>query len=76
MKEKPIRKEIITLIEQELNNIIQLGQELKKYKDKNSQLYRRAKGSVLHDFYNSCERIFKMEIEQVLLGGTKNFLTV
>ncbi|MCD6220454.1 hypothetical protein J7K43_08745 [Candidatus Calescamantes bacterium] len=65
MKEKPIRKEIITLIEQELNNIIQLGQELKKYKDKNSQLYRRAKGSVLHDFYNSCERIFKIILKEI-----------
>lgn len=65
MKNESIAKEIISLVEKELHNITELIQELKKYKDKNSKLYRRAKGSVLHDFYNCCERIFKIISKEI-----------
>ncbi|OGC39206.1 hypothetical protein A2Y85_00320 [candidate division WOR-3 bacterium RBG_13_43_14] len=57
-KEKFEKNEIIRLIQEELKNIDQLQRELVNYHG-NTHLYRRAKGSILHDFYNICERIFE-----------------
>lgn len=50
-------KELRVFIEEELKNIFQLVSEMKDCKEE-SRLIRRAKGSILHDFYNSVERIF------------------
>lgn len=64
------KKQLQALVEAELNNINQLLIEMDGYKKHNSKLYRRAKGSILHDFYNACERIFK-EITHRINGGIK-----
>jgi len=61
------RKEIISLVEEELNKIRLLLKEMADYKG-NTRLYRRAKGSILHDFYNACERIFAI-IARRINGG-------
>lgn len=61
--------EIKTLIVTELKNINLLREELDKYLEKNTPVYRRAKGSILHDFYNACERIFKIIIR--IIDGDK-----
>ena len=45
------------LIKKELSVIKELEKELLSYKNKKEA--KRAKASVLHDFYNACERIFK-----------------
>lgn len=53
-------KEFKIEIEEELNNIDRLKKELKealKIREKFNN--RRQIGSILHDFYNCCERIFK-----------------
>lgn len=63
MKKNP-KKEVVSLIEEELNNISQLQTELSECKG-NSRILRRAKGSILHDFYNACERIFEIIVNQI-----------
>lgn len=65
-KEKE-KREIISLIEEELNRIDELLAELTQCKD-NTRIFRRAKGSILQDFYNASERIFKI-IARRLNGG-------
>jgi len=56
-------KEIKELIVAELSNIDRLKDELKQYVSDAEA--RRAKGSILHDFYNICERIFKLIAKEV-----------
>ena len=51
------RFDIESLIERELDNIEKLIKEIEQYN--NEPGAKRLKGSILHDFYNSCERIFK-----------------
>lgn len=46
-----------SLIEKELSNIETLKEEIKPYISDTKM--ERLKGSILHDFYNVCERIFK-----------------
>lgn len=58
-KDKIVLLEIISEIEQELQHLKELQLELDLIKDKKDKVFRRAKGSILHDFYNLCERIFK-----------------
>ncbi len=57
MKERLL--EIISEIENELQNLQELRSELKKIISKKDIAFKRSKGSILHDFYNCCERIFK-----------------
>jgi len=45
------------LIEKELSNIETFKEEIKPYISEVKM--KRLKGSILHDFYNACERIFK-----------------
>ena len=45
-------------IEKELDNLNELRKEMKEIKSE-SIILRRSMGSILHDFYNCCERIFK-----------------
>lgn len=49
--------DIESLINKELNNIEKLVDEIKPYEA--DPKMNRLKGSILHDFYNACERIFK-----------------
>ena len=58
--------EVRSEIKNELNNIDKLALELKEEKERNSS--HRAQGSILHDFYNSCERIFR-RISTAINGG-------
>lgn len=57
MKERLI--EIISEIERDLQTLQELRSELKRIKSEKNIILMRAKGSILHDFYNCCERIFK-----------------
>jgi hypothetical protein len=50
---------ILAEIEKELENIGELRKEIKEIKGKDSIIFRRSIGSILHDFYNAAERIFK-----------------
>lgn len=56
---EPLDEEMYSEIDHELKNIDRLREELKEVLGKNSSLPRRIKGSILHDFYNCCERIFR-----------------
>jgi hypothetical protein len=49
----------IAEIEKELLSLQELLNELAVVKPHNDLIAKRAKGSILHDFYNCCERIFK-----------------
>jgi len=46
-------------IERELGHLEGLRLEMGQIISEDSPISRRAKGSILHDFYNGCERIFK-----------------
>ncbi len=50
---------IISEIERELKNLKDFQLELDSIRDKRGITYTRSRGSILHDFYNCCERIFK-----------------
>ena len=50
---------IIAEIEKELQNLQELRAELQKIRSERGIIFKRSKGSILHDFYNGCERIFK-----------------
>ncbi len=52
-------QEIVSEIDKELVNIEKLKQELKEVLEKSAPFSERIKGSIFHDFYNSCERIFR-----------------
>lgn len=59
---------LIAEIEKELEMINELRKEMKQIKSFNSTLLRRSTGSILHDFYNCCERIFR-KIAVEINGG-------
>ena len=66
-KDKIVLRGIISEIEQELQHLEELQREVDAIKDKKDIISRRAKGSILYDFYNLCQRIFKkiaVEINQ------------
>ena len=64
-RDKFFWEEVRSEIQKELNNIDKLIFELNEEEKRGS---RRAKGSILHDFYNSCERIFR-RIVAAINGG-------
>jgi len=53
------KKDLTLFVEEELNIMFRLNEEVKSYNGDTS-LFKRAKGSILHDFYNSIERIFEL----------------
>lgn len=57
--DKDIIRGVLSEIKKELENLDELRKEMKQIKSKKSIIYRRSMGSILHDFYNCCERIFK-----------------
>ncbi|MBC8179686.1 hypothetical protein H8E88_01060 [candidate division KSB1 bacterium] len=62
-------QEIVSEINKELESINKLADELKKeMENKNEGDNRRVLGSILHDFYNCCERIFR-RITNDINGG-------
>ena len=73
-KDKLALLEIISRIEGELQNLKELESELDSIKNKKGVIYKRSRGSILHDFYNCCERIFKeiaIELNQGYEGTEK-----
>ncbi len=58
---------LASAISEELDNIDKLNEEIRTIPD-DAPFSGRAKGSVLHDFYNCCERIFK-KIAVEINGG-------
>lgn len=59
-------------IQKELETLKELKKEMKNIKTKNSIIYRRSIASILHDFYNCCERIFKKIAIEVNGGFEEN----
>ena len=59
-----LKDELKNFIEREFKNINSLKLELESCKG-NSHTIRRAKGSILHDFYNGVERIFELITENI-----------
>lgn len=57
--DKEFIKGLIAGIERELESLKELKREMKDAGPHNSIIIRRSIGSILHDFYNGCERIFK-----------------
>ncbi len=57
--DRDILRQIIFEIEQELKNLRGLKKEMSEVRHRESIIFRRSKGSILHDFYTCCKRIFK-----------------
>jgi len=58
-KDEIFWQEVISEIDRELQGIENLRQELKAALKEKPLFSERIKGSIFHDFYNSCERIFR-----------------
>lgn len=52
-------KGLMAEIKKELDNLTELRKEMKMVKGEDSIIGRRSTGSILHDFYNLAERIFR-----------------
>ncbi len=63
--------EITSTIKKELENLHELMHEMQSIRDEKSIKFKRSKGSILHDFYNCCERVFK-KIAIDINGGYEN----
>jgi len=50
---------MISEITKELENLSELKNEMHEIKAEKSRIFMRSMGSMLHDFYNCCERTFK-----------------
>ena len=57
--DKDIIRGIIAEVEKEIESLYELKKELAQIKSEESIIFKRSIGSILHDFYNCCERIFK-----------------
>jgi len=74
-KDEIFWQEIVSEVKNELKNIDELKEELKKAKKERIKLNnRRILGSILHDFYNCCERIFR-KITAEINGGFEEIRT-
>ncbi len=73
MDDKTKKNEIASFIREELDKIKKLSVEIDECKG-DSYIMKRAKGSILHDFYNACERIFELIANNInggMTGGHK-----
>ena len=66
--DKNILRSMVAEIERELKNLEELRKEMKEIRPQESIIARRSIGSILHDFYNGAERIFK-KIAMDINGG-------
>lgn len=66
--DKNILRSTVAEIERELENLEELRKEMKEINFQESIIMRRSTGSILHDFYNGAERIFK-KIAMDINGG-------
>ena len=58
-------EELISDIKHEIENLKKLITELKDVNDDNSISTRRIMGSILHDSYSCCERIFRLIVGEI-----------
>ena len=65
MNKERVSKELTAEIEKEIYQIDRLKEELDQIKARQEIYFKRAKGSILHDFYNACERIFRHILQEV-----------
>ena len=73
MDDKNQKNEIASFLKEELDKIKELSVEINECKG-DSYIMKRAKGSILHDFYNACERIFELIANNInggITGGHK-----
>ena len=61
-------EELFSTINKELENIKRLKSELREISQEKSLSFARTKGSIFHDFYTCCERIFR-RISATINGG-------
>lgn len=66
--DKDFLRNISSEIAKELETLNELRKEMREIKAEDSLISRRSMGSILHDFYNCCERIFK-KIAVEINGG-------
>ena len=57
--DRDILRGMVSEIEKEIENLEELRDEMRGIRSETSIIFRRSMGSILHDFYNCCERIFK-----------------
>lgn len=57
--DRDILRGMISEVIKELDNLSDLKNEMNEIKTETSRIFVRSMGSILHDFYNCCERIFK-----------------
>ncbi len=57
--DRELLRGIISEVERELESLRELKKEMAEIGAKESIIFRRSQGSILHDFYTRCERIFK-----------------
>ena len=67
-REEDVARRLATEIESELANLTALGEELFKAPRRDDTCSLRARGSILHDFYNGVERVF-LRIAREFNGG-------
>lgn len=63
--DRDILRQIISEIEKELKNLRELKKEISEVRHREYIIFRRSKGSILHDFYTCCERIFKKIVPDI-----------
>lgn len=68
MLDRDFLRGMVSEIKNEIKNLEELRNEMKEIKSETSVIFRRSMGSILHDFYNGCERIFK-KIAADINGG-------
>ena len=66
--EEVVARRLAAEVESELASLTALGEELAKAPRQDDSYFVRARGSILHDFYNGVERVF-LRIARELNGG-------
>lgn len=66
--EEVVARRLAAEVESELSSLAALGEELAKAPRRDDTYSLRARGSILHDFYNGVERVF-LRIARELNGG-------
>ncbi len=57
--DRDLLRGLISEVERELENLLELRREMSEIGMQESIIFRRSQGSILHDFYTGCERMFK-----------------
>jgi len=57
--DRDLLRGLISEVERELENMLELRREMSEIGMQEAIIFRRSQGSILHDFYTCCERMFK-----------------